>query len=284
MKARTLFCAMALAVMIGRPDSGASATPDEWMLDPEHVRVGDIFRVTMRLPAGVKEGTVTFQGRSVPGFETGGLLNAYLGVDLDVTPGDHTIEYAMGPTSGSVVIVIHDRTFARESLKVDSKYTELDAKTQARVSRETEELNAIWRDIGKQRLWTKGFNLPTAGELGSPFGLRRVFNDKPRSPHAGHDIKAPVGTPVHASNTGKVALAKDLFFTGNTVILDHGLGLFTLYAHLSQIDVKAGETVERAQRIGAVGATGRVTGPHLHWGVKLAGARVDPLMLPGMPR
>ena len=264
--------------------SSAWARPDEWMVDPEEPRVGDIFRVTMRLPAGVRAGKVTFQGQTVPGIETGGLLSAYLGVDLDVEPGEHVVEYAMGAASGSARVVVRDRTFARESLEVAPEYTELDAETQQRVDREAAELKAIWREITADRLWTKGFNVPAAGEMGSPFGLRRVFNDKPRSPHAGQDIKAPVGAGVFASNAGKVVLAKDLFFTGNTVIIDHGLGLYTLYAHLSRIDVESGAAVERSQPIGLVGATGRVTGPHLHWAVRLAGARVDPMMLPGIPR
>jgi murein DD-endopeptidase MepM/ murein hydrolase activator NlpD len=121
--------------------------------------------------------------------------------------------------------------------------------------------------------------MPAEGPAGSPFGLRRFFNGEPRSPHAGIDIKAPKGAPVVASNRGRVALTDELFFTGKTVVLDHGLGLFTLYVHLSEIEAKAGTMVDRGARIGKVGATGRVTGPHLHWGMRLGGQRVDPLAL-----
>jgi len=113
------------------------------------------------------------------------------------------------------------------------------------------------------------------------FGARRIFNGEPRAPHAGSDLHAAPGTPVHATNRGRVVLAKNLFFTGNTVILDHGLGIDSLYAHLSRIDVKQGEIVRNGQVVGLSGATGRVTAPHLHWGMRVQNARVDPFSLVG---
>jgi murein DD-endopeptidase MepM/ murein hydrolase activator NlpD len=112
---------------------------------------------------------------------------------------------------------------------------------------------------------------PTGG-----FGLRRVINGQPRSPHTGYDWAAPVGTPVLAANAGRVALVAEHFFAGRNIVLDHGLGLFTFYYHLDETRVGPGEPVAAGQVIGAVGATGRVTGPHLHFAVVLAGARVDP--------
>jgi len=260
----------------------ARAQMPEVMMDPLEPRVGDIVRLSLRLPAGVKTGEATLAGRTVPGFETGGLLNVYLGIDLDVKPGVHEVSYVMGAERGSLPLTIKDRKFESESLEVAPEYAEPDKKTQARIDREAKELDEIWSRVTRERLWGKAFVRPLAGELGSSFGLRRVFNKQPRSPHAGLDIKAPIGAEVFATNRGTVALARDLFFTGNTVIIDHGLGLYTIYAHLSRIDVDAGAPVERAARIGLVGATGRVTGPHLHWGVKVVGARVDPATLPGM--
>ena len=114
---------------------------------------------------------------------------------------------------------------------------------------------------------------------GSNFGTRSIFNGEPRAPHAGVDYRGAVGTPISAPGAGRVVLAEPLFFTGDTVIVDHGLGLYSLLAHLSRIDVAAGQTVERGERVGLLGATGRVTGPHLHWTVRLGAARVDPLRL-----
>jgi murein DD-endopeptidase MepM/ murein hydrolase activator NlpD len=114
---------------------------------------------------------------------------------------------------------------------------------------------------------------------GRNFGHRRVFNGQPRSPHSGADLRAAKGTPVYAANRGRVVLAKNLFYSGNTVFIDHGLGLYTTYLHFSEIKVEPGEIVERGQLIGLAGATGRVTGPHLHWGVRIVDARVDPFSL-----
>jgi murein DD-endopeptidase MepM/ murein hydrolase activator NlpD len=114
---------------------------------------------------------------------------------------------------------------------------------------------------------------------GRNFGHRRIFNDQPRAPHSGTDLAASTGTAVGSSNAGRVVLAKNLFFSGNAVFVDHGLGLFSVYLHLSRIDVEVGEMVAPGQIIGLVGATGRVTGPHLHWGVRVLGARIDPFSL-----
>jgi murein DD-endopeptidase MepM/ murein hydrolase activator NlpD len=113
----------------------------------------------------------------------------------------------------------------------------------------------------------------------SAFGTRSVFNGQPRSPHGGADFLSPAGTPVHAPAGGRVLLARDLYYTGNSVVIDHGAGLVSLFAHLSRIDVSDGAAVQTGQVIGLVGATGRVTGPHLHWSVRAGGARVDPLSL-----
>ena len=274
--------AVTVAVSLFGAQVVRAQTLDEVMMEPREPRVGDIVRISLRLPTGVKGGQMTFAGRSVPGFETGGILNAYIGIDLDTKPGDHTVAYVMGSEKGAVPITVAARTFETESLEVEPKYTKLDKPTQVRVEHEAKELDEIWQRVTPARLWTKSFVRPAVGGLGSSFGLRRVFNEEPKSPHAGLDIKAPTGTEVYAANRGTVALARELFYTGNTVVIDHGLGLYTIYAHLSRIDVEAGKPVERAQRVGLVGATGRVTGPHLHWGVKLLGARVDPATLPGM--
>jgi murein DD-endopeptidase MepM/ murein hydrolase activator NlpD len=265
----------------------ARAQEVDYVLDPPEPRVGDVVRFTISLTRGALTGSATFAGKTVPGFQTGGLLNVYFGIDLDVKPGSHQLEYEMPARNnevvkGSVLVLVKPREFATESLEVEEKYTALDEATQQRADREAKELEAIWSTASPQRLWAKAFVPPAAGPLGSPFGLRRMFNGEPRSPHSGLDIKAPLGAEVYAANAGKVVLVKDLFFTGNTVILDHGLGLYTVYAHLSRIDVATGDDVGRAKVVGLVGATGRVTGPHLHWAAKIVGARVDPGTLPGM--
>lgn len=279
MKTAVISCLVVLALV-----TSAEAEPDDWMIDPDPARVGEVLRVTFRLPPGVKTGTVTFGGYTVSGFETGGLLSAYVGVDLDTTPGRHDVAYRAGELAGTESVTVEDREFATESMTVDPDYVEFDDADKTRVAREAETLTTLWQGASESRLWTKGFVQPAAGGIGSPFGLRRVFHGAPRSRHSGIDILAPEGAGVFASNRGRVVLADELLHTGNTVIIDHGLGLYTVYAHLATMDVATGGAVERAQKIGTVGATGRVAGPHLHWEVRAAGARVDPMTLPGMPR
>src|SRR5262249_14379879 len=154
---------------------------------------------------------------------------------------------------------------------------DLDARPLARVQAERRELDAALASGAAERLWRGPFRIPIEG--GQPtggYGLRRLINGQPRSPHTGYDWAAPAGTPVLAANAGRVALVTEHFFAGRNVVLDHGLGLFTLYFHLTEARVAPGESVTAGQVIGTVGATGRVTGAHLHFAVLLGGARVDP--------
>jgi murein DD-endopeptidase MepM/ murein hydrolase activator NlpD len=129
-------------------------------------------------------------------------------------------------------------------------------------------------------LWDGAFHLPLKDvTTGGNFGRRRILNGQARSPHAGVDFPAPKGTPVYAAQSGQVVVAEDLYYSGNTVVIDHGYGVYTLYAHLSEIDVKAGDPVASNAEIGKVGATGRVTGPHLHWGLTVQHARVNAMQI-----
>jgi murein DD-endopeptidase MepM/ murein hydrolase activator NlpD len=148
-----------------------------------------------------------------------------------------------------------------------------------RAEEEGKKMESIWQKASSEKLWLGGFLTPIKSELTSGFGRRRVVNNQPRSPHSGVDLKAAAGTPILAANGGKVVLAEELFFSGNTVIIDHGLGLYTYYAHCSKLQVRVGEEVKKGQVIAEVGSTGRVTGPHLHWACRLNGARVNPLIL-----
>jgi murein DD-endopeptidase MepM/ murein hydrolase activator NlpD len=157
---------------------------------------------------------------------------------------------------------------------------DLDRETERRALAEGERLRTLYRTLTPERLWRGRFTRPVAGEgPGTGFGSRRIINGQPRAPHGGLDYAAARGTPVVASNSGRVALVADYFFPGRLVVVDHGLGLYTLYFHLDSISVTDGERVERGQPIGALGATGRATGPHLHFGVQVGAARVDPAAL-----
>jgi murein DD-endopeptidase MepM/ murein hydrolase activator NlpD len=213
---------------------------------------------------------------------------ALLGIDFLASPGMHSVK-AHGLLESESrsserfdcrsELPVVDGEFPVQHLSVAPKFVELSPEDLARSRRETEEINHVFSSSASQRYW-RNFVAPVPGhERSGSFGKRRVFNGQPRSPHSGEDFSAPAGTPVRATARGRVALAKGLFFLGNTVMLDHGQGLISFYGHLSSIGVELDQIVEADTVIGQVGATGRVTGAHLHWGVRLGNARVNPVDL-----
>lgn len=222
--------------------------------------------------------------------EPGGtVFRGLAGVDLETAPGPWPLllEGAVeggGTFSHTTPLSVASGHFAVEPLQVDSKFVEPPPAAQKRIASDRRKVERVWQTGERARRWTGPFANPIAAPLKNNFGVRRVFNGEPRSPHGGVDFSAPVGAAVSAPAPGRVALAEDLYYSGGTVILDHGGGLFTMYFHLSRIRVKAGSRVEAGARIGDVGATGRVTGPHLHWAARLDGARVQPLALLDLPR
>jgi len=148
-----------------------------------------------------------------------------------------------------------------------------------RINREQERVKAVLAGLTPERLWAAGFLVPVEGTVTGAFGSKRILNGQTRNQHSGEDIAAPLGAPVKAANDGIVRLMDDQFFSGISVILDHGLGLFTMYFHLDSATVKEGARVKRGDVIGTVGHSGRATGPHLHWAAWLNGSRVNPFSL-----
>jgi murein DD-endopeptidase MepM/ murein hydrolase activator NlpD len=175
--------------------------------------------------------------------------------------------------------MVTDRRFPTRTLTVDPAFVTPPADAVERIERESRELDRIWAESAPERLWTGTFRPPVPHPANSAFGTHSIFNGEPRSQHAGADFRSPAGTPIKAPNAGRIVLASSRYFSGNTVVIDHGLGLFSFFAHLSVIRTRAGEVVRTGQVIGTVGATGRATGPHLHWSVRANGARIDPLSL-----
>lgn len=249
---------------------------------------GSAVRVTIPDEPHLKSVQVVWRGEKVPAFHAGNAWTTILGVDLDAKPGGHTAEAVLTMKGGRVErrkidVTVVAKAFPTTQVKVAEKFVELNKADLNRSSRESKEAGGIYRRITTAIVPDEPFTVPIPGVTsGTNFGERRVFNGEPRAPHSGSDLHAAAGTPVHSTNRGRVALAKNLFFTGNTVIVDHGLGIYSLYAHLSRIDVKAGEIVKNGQVVGLVGATGRVTAPHLHWAMRVQGARVDPFSLVGV--
>ncbi len=174
-----------------------------------------------------------------------------------------------------VRVLLEEKAYPFEKLSVPKEKIEYSKNDLERITKETELLATIYEQSVGALLFDGTFEIPLNAQITSQYGAKRLFNDKKNSQHLGIDFKANVGTPIKVSNSGKVVLAQDLFFTGNTVIIDHGLGVFTMYGHLSRIYVKQNESIFKNAMIGLSGNTGRVTGPHLHWGVKVQGNWVD---------
>jgi murein DD-endopeptidase MepM/ murein hydrolase activator NlpD len=243
---------------------------------------GELVVVALSVDQDAADVTVSAFGRAAPAFrETDGRWQAIVGIDLDQAPGPASIEAAARVSGVAVTaaraIAIAPKTFATRTLKVDPDFVNPPAAVRARIEREAELLKGVYAASATERLWRPPFLPPVPHRANSRFGARSIFNGEPRSQHAGTDFLSPAGTPVRAPNAGRVVVARPLYFSGNTVIVDHGAGVFSMLAHLSRIDVKEGTAVKPGVIVGLVGATGRVTGAHLHWGFRVGGARVDPL-------
>lgn len=171
------------------------------------------------------------------------------------------------------------KDYPAQELKVDSKFVDLSKTDADRAAAERKRNDAVIARYTPERMWTLPFFRPVPGELSSTFGLRRVFNGQPRNAHRGLDFRATAGAPIRAVADGVVALADNQFFAGNVVYVDHGLGVFSVYMHMSEIGVKEGDKIMRGQVVGKVGSTGRATGPHLHLSLMLQGTGADPLPL-----
>jgi len=206
---------------------------------------------------------------------------ALLGIPLDTLPGELEIRISGGSSPGPRSIAVQLKNYPEQRLTIrDQRKVEPNPDDLARIEREQAVTDGIKRRFSKTAPLTD-FALPASGRLSSRFGLRRVFNGLPRNPHAGLDVAAGVGSTVSAPADGVIANTGNYFFNGNTVFIDHGQGLITAYMHLSRITVQAGQAVKKGETLGAVGATGRATGPHLHWAVILNNTPVDPeLFLP----
>jgi murein DD-endopeptidase MepM/ murein hydrolase activator NlpD len=204
-----------------------------------------------------------------------------VGIDLDVKPGPHAVEIETGGPATRVIhaLTISPRRFPTRTLKVDPDLVNPPPEEMERIAREAEQLRRLWAAPAGAKHWEGPFVRPVPDAANSSFGTRSIYNGEARSPHGGTDFLSPTGRPIHAPNAGRVVLSAPLYFTGGTVVIDHGLGLFSLFAHMSSIAVHEGDAVKTGDLVGEVGATGRVTGPHLHWAVRLGGARVDPLSL-----
>ena len=201
---------------------------------------------------------------------------AVVGIPLKADAGEPQLMVANGK---EFPFQIEGKEYKAQYLTVkNKKHVDPDPEQVARWRKESAEMASAFKNWQEPNKMVTNFILPADGPFSSPFGLKRFFNKKPRNPHSGLDIAAPLGAPIIAAADGVVTAVGDYFFNGKTVILDHGHGLTTMYCHMSDIDVKLGDQLKQGELLGKIGKTGRVTGPHLHWGVSLNNTRVDPLL------
>lgn len=252
------------------------ATPATVVLSDSVVAQGAMVRLDIIGPELPDTVTGEFNGKPLPFIRRAvGGFYTLIGVDMEAKPGRYPIEVDLGARQVRLGLRVMDANFPVQRLTLPPSQVFPDSRAQARIEREDGLRNERWSRWETVRHWEGTFIRPLDGEM-KRFGHRRIINDTPRSPHTGVDISAETGTPVLAPAGGRVILTGDFFFTGKSIYIDHGHGLISMYFHLSRVDAADGNIVVRGQVIGAVGATGRVTGPHLHWGVRYRGTRINP--------
>jgi len=290
---RTLITAVVLLSSVFPVELFSNTLPAPKGLDGQYSgKQGQVLVVKVKGEEQATEVKGTFLSRTIPFFrefrpgEPTGYIGL-LGIDMQDDPGTYelAVEVKQGEQAKqlSFNVLVAKEKFSVEHLTLPKEKVDLDEKSVARWKAEQEQVKQALAENSRLKLWHSNFVEPVNGKRTGIFGSVRIMNGKPRNPHNGEDIGAPMGTDVAASNDGVVRLTVDHVFSGRGVFIDHGLGFYTMYFHLSEVLVKDGDLVKVGQIIGKVGATGRATGPHLHWGVKLNGARVNPYSLLDLP-
>ncbi len=276
---------LAFACMLAFASAAAHAQSSAFTLTPSVLVAGSPELIRVAAP-GAASIDGEWLGRKIEFFRGRGRREwfALAGVDVEAPVGPSALRISVRLRGGNVrdlsrtveILPAHYRTGA---LTVAPKFVEPGPDELTRIEAERQLKEKVFGLSAGKPLWTGNFRAPVAAPPTEPFGVRRTFNGKLASIHKGMDFRARPGTPVRASNSGVVALARPLYYEGGCVVIDHGLGLFTLSMHLSRIDVKEGQHVATGELLGLSGATGRVTGPHLHWAVRWQGAYLDPAKL-----
>ena len=269
---------MTLRLLILSVSLLASAGSQALTLDSTPVP-GGIAVIT--LPADAEPATARYRDRKVLVTRNDNNEHiAVIGLSLGSKPGRHylKVKNTAGETQ-NLGFQVEDKAYEEQHITIkDKRKVNPEKRDMERITRESKQIKSALRHWSQQDDVALAFEKPVEGPTSSPFGLRRFFNEQARNPHSGLDIAAPEGTPIRAPAPGTVIETGDFFFNGNTVLLDHGQGLVTMYCHMNKIDVTPGQNVDSGEVLGEVGMTGRVTGPHLHWGVSLNDARIDPLL------
>lgn len=280
------FAAAALGGLAGQTQAPAPVV----RLSYRALQPGEPILVVLESHGTVLSAAVTFLGGTAdlrPGPQKETFL-AFLGIDVQTKPGSYVLTVKVHKTGGLVEnvrkdLLVVERKFSSTKLTLDPDYVTPPASVQARIKRESELIALAVSVVTPEWLGDGPFAVPNAAPSWSNFGQRRLNNNVLASLHTGLDLRVPHGEPIGAANAGRVVMASDLYMGGKTVIIDHGLGVFSSYGHMSELRVKRGETVKKGQTIGLCGSTGRSTGPHLHWSVRILDARVDPEAMLRLP-
>jgi hypothetical protein len=280
-----IFILLALLHSVGEAENAVIRFPcgAEVELIAPILQPGRVLLTKLVLASAVKR-LVIRVGDAVSELKTGdegGQSFALIGLDLALQPGSYDLKLTAFLRDGRVEelrypLLVEDREFPVKELRVKQEFVTPPPEVEERIRWESELLQMVYGVNSEKWLGEGAFEWPHNGPSAGNFGERRIYNGVPRSFHSGLDIAAPYGSPVRASNSGRVVLARDLYFSGKTVILDHGLGVFSIYCHFSRLLVRRGQNVRKGDILALAGSTGRATGPHLHWAVRIRGSRVDP--------
>jgi murein DD-endopeptidase MepM/ murein hydrolase activator NlpD len=250
---------------------------------------GSVLLVTVTVPESMRGLPVSalYDFKEYPFYAVGkpesGQYQTILGVPFLAEPGKATVEVRVGEGGRQktlqIPFAVTEGPYRSEALRVNPRTVNPHPRDLKRIKKESSEIGALYKIIRQERLWDAPFELPVKSAITSPFGTKRVYNGEMQNFHQGADLKAPKGTPIRAPAGGIVVLAKNLFFTGFTVILDHGYGIYTSYGHMSRLKIRKGARVKAGTLLGLAGATGRASGPHLHWGAVIHQDKVNPIDL-----
>ena len=278
--AAILVFASALGAIAAEP-----APISAFSIQPQLLVNGSVCLFTVNVKGSPEKVTANWLGRDLTFSRgPGSTWFSLAGVAYETKPGTYDLALEAVMRDGHVLrivkpVTVHAAKYKTSRLTVPQKYVTPDPETLKRIEAEKEIKNAAFAHFIPSPDWAGNFVAPVPMEVSENYGTSRTFNGKLASVHRGTDFRAPLGTPVHASNAGEVVLARELYYEGNCIVIDHGLGFMTMYMHLSQFDVKEGDKVEKGQTIALSGGTGRVTGPHLHMSVRWSGEYLDPIKL-----
>jgi murein DD-endopeptidase MepM/ murein hydrolase activator NlpD len=254
---------------------------EDVIITPSFIGQGEVGLITVRARALEPDVTWLEKKVTLALSNRDNLWTGFLGADLTTPPGRYKLKISNteGGNPEYVTVTVLSKDHGSRSITVPREMVELDSETLARVKNEIKAVKEVLARSTVNPLWWGSWKRPVPGIVISPFGCRNIVNGMERSPHSGVDLRAPAGTPVKVTNRGIVELTANHFFSGKSIIIDHGGGIHSMYFHLSRISVEAGKVVEKGDPIGLTGSSGRVTGPHLHFGIRLDGRRINPLKL-----